>query len=305
MLSLAIILIGSIFFTGIVGRVKSRLAGRMGPGLLQPMRDIVRNLRKGSVYSETSGLVFRVAPSIMTASLFIAALCIPLGPHPGVFSFRWDFVFFAYTMALGKFFMVIAALDTGSSFEGMGASREALFSLLIEPAIFMLMGSFALFSGYGSFVNVFAALHGDETVPGTIGMIMSALSAFVIMLVGMVENSRMPVDDPRTHLELTMIHEVMILDTSGFDLGLVMYAGCLRFAVFGTLAADFFISPRMGIPAAMVFALVFTAGYAVFVGVLESVMARFRMRQNPQYIFTITVVTLLVFLGAVMLAGNI
>ena len=304
MIAAVLIVIASLFFTGIVIRIKSIASGRKGPGILQPLRDILRNLRKGSVYSETTSFVFQIAPSVSMATLLVAMACVPLGGFPGLFSFRWDFVFFAYTLALGKFLMVIAALDTGSSFEGMGASREALFSLLLEPAFFTVMGSFALFTGYGSFVEIFGALHGIAGRSGATTLTLAVLAALVTMLVGMVENSRMPVDDPKTHLELTMIHEVMILDNSGFDLGIIMYGSCLRFALYGALAANLFIFPGTGIVAASAIFLATQIFYAVFIGIMESVMARFRMRQNPQFIYTITAATLLIFLAAVLLTGN-
>lgn len=300
--SIVLIVAASLIFTGVVIRVKSLTTGRKGPGILQPLRDIVRNMKKGAVYSETSGLIFRIAPSIYAGTLITAALCIPFGDRPGIISFQWDFVFFVYTLALGKFLMVIAALDTGSSFEGMGASREAFFSMLMEPAMFMVMGSFAILTDKTSFAGIFTALHG-EGISGAVSYTMAALSSIIIMLVGMVENSRMPVDDPKTHLELTMIHEVMILDNSGFDLGLIMYSSCLKFAVFGAVAAGLFMTPGAGffVKAGIFVSVQFC--YAVFVGLTESFMARFRMKNNPQFIYTITAATLLIFIGAVHAAG--
>ncbi|MEE1347369.1 MAG: NADH-quinone oxidoreductase subunit H, partial [Bacteroidales bacterium] len=123
-------------------------------------------------------------------------------------------------LSLGKFFNISAALDTGSSFEGMGASREALFSMLVEPAFFLLIGSLGLLTGHTSFASIFGMFHLGSSVSYAFAII----SAFVLLMICMIENSRMPVDDPKTHLELTMIHEVMILDNSGFDLGLIMQA---------------------------------------------------------------------------------
>lgn len=297
-----LVITASIFFTGIIGRVKSRAAGRRGPDVLQPMRDILRNLKKAPVYGDTTGIIFRIAPAVYIASLITAALCIPLGSRPGIISFQWDFVFFIYTMALGKFFMVISALDTGSPFEGMGASREALFSLFMEPALFMVMGSFALLTGNTSFASVFAGLH-SGAIPAAVSFTISGIAAAILMLTGMVENSRMPVDDPRTHLELTMIHEVMILDNSGFDLGLIMYGVCLKFAMFGAIIANLMIKPGTHLA---VYALLFLAIqvlYAVFTGLVESFMSRFRMKNNPQFIYTITAATLLVFLAVMHVAG--
>jgi len=302
MKSIILIIITSLFFTGIIVRVKSIASGRKGPGILQPMRDILRNMRKGSVYGETSGLIFRIAPSIYTGSLITGALCVPFADRPGLISFQWDFVFFVYTLALGKFFMVISALDTGSSFEGMGASREAFFSMLMEPALFMIMGSLAILTSRTSFSDIFMNIHGVNT-SNNFSFAMALLSAIIIMLIGLVENSRMPVDDPKTHLELTMVHEVMILDNSGFDLGLIMYCSCLKFAIFGALAAGLFLIPGAGfILNASIFASI-QIFYAVCTGVIESFLVRFRMRNNPQFIYTITASTLLLFLGALHASG--
>ncbi len=141
-----------------------------------------------------------------------------MGQYKGIISFDGDFVFFAYVLGVGKFFSIISALDTGSSFEGMGASREALYSMFAEPAFFILMGSFALLTGHTSFHEIFASLHFGSSISYTLGV----LATFVLIMIAMIENSRMPIDDPKTHLELTMIHEVMILDNSGFDLGLIL-----------------------------------------------------------------------------------
>src|ERR1039458_6789046 len=125
-----LIVFTSLFFTGIVIRVKSIFSGRKGPGIFQPLKDVWRLFRKGAVYSKTSSFIFQVAPSIYFASVLMAIFLIPFGNQPGIISFRGDFILFAYVLALGKFFMIISALDTGSSFSGMGAAREALYLLL-------------------------------------------------------------------------------------------------------------------------------------------------------------------------------
>jgi len=152
-----LILLTSLFFSGIVIRAKSIFSGRKGPGIFQPMKDIWRLFRKENVYSQTSSFIFKIAPDIYFASVLIAIMLIPFGNQKGIFSFDGDFVFFAYILAVGKFFSIIGALDTGSSFEGMGASREALYSFLAEPAFFILMGSLALLTGYTSFADIFTA----------------------------------------------------------------------------------------------------------------------------------------------------
>lgn len=300
-LSLLLILISSFFFSGIIVRTKSIFSGRKGPGIFQPMRDILRLFKKGAVYSETSSVIFQIAPSIYFATVLMAILFIPFGNLPGLISFKGDFVFFAYVLALGKFFMIIGAMDTGSSFEGMGASREALYSMLVEPAFFILMGSLALFTGHTSFADIFASLHFGSYISYAVGV----LATFVLVIIAMVENSRMPVDDPKTHLELTMIHEVMILDNSGFDLGLIMHAVNLKFAMYGAIIANFFLTPGYEWYFSIPIFIGAQVLFAVVVGTIESFEARFRMNHNPQFIFMLTSISLLIFLGVLLMLGKI
>jgi formate hydrogenlyase subunit 4 len=299
MLSLILIIIASMFFTGIIIRVKSMASGRKGPGIFQPLKDVVRLFKKGAVYSETTSFVFQIAPTVYFASVVMAMLVVPFGQSKGLISFNGDFIFFAYVLALGKFFSIISALDTGSSFEGMGASREALYSMFAEPAFFILMGSLALLTGFTSFHEMFTALHIGSYITYALGI----LGTFVLMMVAMIENSRMPIDDPKTHLELTMVHEVMILDNSGFDLGLILTAGYLKFAIYGALVVNLFIGLfpyQYTIPMFFIIQIVLATG----VGLIESFMARFRMSHNAQFIFVLTSVSLLIFFGALLILGK-
>jgi formate hydrogenlyase subunit 4 len=282
-------------------RTKSIFSGRKGPGIFQPMKDVWRLFRKGAVYSKTSSFIFQIAPSIYFSSVLMAILLIPFGNQPGVISFNGDFIFFAYILALGKFFIIISALDTGSSFEGMGASREALYSLLVEPAFFILMGSFALLSGHTSFYEIFNALHFQTYIAYAVGV----LATFVLIIIALIENSRMPVDDPKTHLELTMVHEVMILDNSGFDLGLILYTSNLKFAMYGALIANFLHILGYGMMLSILVFFLTQILFAMVVGTIESFMARFRMNHNPQYIFMLTSISVLIFLGVLLLLGKI
>lgn len=293
------ILSAAVFFPGLLTRTKSIASGRKGPGIFQPVRDVIRLFRKGSVYSSTTSLIFRIAPVVYFSSVLMACLVIPLGTNRGVVSFDGDFIFFAYILALGKFFSIIAAMDTGSSFEGMGASREALYSLFAEPAFFILVGSFALITGHTSFSNIFSELHLGTSITYTL----AGLAALVLVMIAMIENSRMPVDDPKTHLELTMVHEVMILDNSGFDLGLILATGYLKFAMYGAIIANLFIG-LLGLPLAI---LLFAGAqfiFAIVAGLIESFMARFRMSHNPQFILALTSVSFIIFLGSLLVLGK-
>ncbi|MNF65097.1 Hydrogenase-4 component C [compost metagenome] len=300
-LSFLLIICASLFFSGIVIRTKSVFSGRKGPGTFQPIKDVWRLFRKGAVYSKTSSFIFQIAPSIYFASVLMAIFLIPFGNQPGIISFKGDFIFFAYVLALGKFFIIISALDTGSSFSGMGASREALYSLLVEPAFFILMGSFALLTGHTSFFEIFGSLHFGSHISYAIGV----LAAFVFVFIALIENSRMPMDDPKTHLELTMIHEVMILDNSGFDLGLLFSATHLKFAMYGALIANLFLTPNYEWYFSIPIFISTQVLFAVVVGTIESFMARFRMNHNPQYIFMLTSISLLIYIGVLLILGKI
>ena len=299
MLSILLITLAATFFTGIIIRTKSLASGRKGPGIFQPIKDVIRLFKKGAVYSETISFVFQMMPVIYFASVFVALLVVPFGQSKGVLSFSGDFVFFAYVLGIGKFFSIIGAMDTGSSFEGMGASRESLYSMFAEPALFILMGSLSLLTGYTSFQEIFAALHFGSSI----SYALAVMAAFVFLLIAMIENSRMPIDDPNTHLELTMVHEVMILDNSGFDLGLILSAGYLKFAIYGAIIFNLFsgtIAYGYAIP--MFFAI--QAFLAFVIGMIESFMARFRMNHNAQFIVVLSSVSLLVFFGALLIAGK-
>jgi formate hydrogenlyase subunit 4 len=300
MLSVLLIFICSIFFVGIINKTKSICSGRKGPVVLQPIKDILRLLNKGAVYSETTSFIFSIAPIIYFASLLVALLFIPFVDTKGIISFNGDFVLFAYLLSFGKFFSMISSLDTGSSFEGMGASREALFSVLAEPAFFILMGSFALFTGHTSFSEIYASIHNSAF--SAYSIIIPA--CFVLLVFAMIENSRMPFDDPKTHLELTMIHEVMILDNSGFDLGIIFYGSCLKFAIYGALIANLFLIPENPFVVSILLFIAIQFVLAVIIGITESFMARFRMIHNAQYILALAAASFLIFIGVMLSIGK-
>ena len=191
-------------------------------------------LRKGAVYSTTASALFRAVPSVYLGSAIVAALFIPVGELKPLLSFDGDIVCFTYLMALGRFALILGAMDTGSSFEGMGASREALYGALVEPALMLTAGTLALLAGHTSFARIFA-----EAATGDLQLtVLLVLTAYVLVKIVFTESGRVPVDDPRTHLELTMIHEVMCLDYCGTDLGMIKIAGWLKTAALSMLAAD-------------------------------------------------------------------
>ena len=292
--------IAAMFFPGIILRVKSRMSGRKGPGIMQPWKNIAVLLRKGSVISNTTSYIFRFAPLVYLATILCA---IALLPFPGIHSF-WgfdgDFILFAYLLGLGKFFFIIGAMDTGSSFEGMGANREALYSMLVEPAFFILFGTMAMITGHSSMQEIFALFH----FSGHNAFIIGIIAIYLLIQVAMIENSRMPVDDPKTHLELTMIHEVMILDHSGFDLALVHIGTNLKFAMYGLLITNIILPAELSLVLRLGSFLVIQSIFAGLIGLMESFRARKKLVKNPQFILALSSIALVGFILSLLLMNR-
>ncbi len=297
-----LIAVAAFFFPGVILRTKSIASGRKGPGIFQPWKDIAVLFRKGSVFSDTTGLIFRIAPSVTLATVTVAMLLLPFAEQKAVLSFEGDFILFAYLLALGKFFTIIAALDTGSSFEGMGASREALFSMLVEPAFFILIATFAMFTGYTSFSVIFNHffITGNDYV-----LIYSIIGAYLLVQIAMIENSRLPVDDPKTHLELTMIHEVMILDYSGFDKALIHMGTYLKFAIYGSLIYNLVVPAGWNVILQTGLFFAVQVLFAVVIGFTESFRARNKMNKNPKFILTLSSIALIAFMVILILTEKL
>jgi len=302
MAGFVLIVVAAFFVPGIILRTKSIASGRKGPGLFQPLKDIIVLLKKGSVFSTTTGLIFQIAPAVTLATIICSMLLLPFAEQKAMLPFEGDFVLFAYLLALGKFFTIIAALDTGSSFEGMGASREALFSMLVEPAFFILLATFAMFTGYTSFSVIFNQFFvtGNDYV-----MIYSIIGVYLFIQIAMVENSRIPVDDPKTHLELTMIHEVMILDYSGFDKALIHIGTYLKFALYGSLIYNLIVPAGWNIflQAGLFFTV--QAFFAIVIGLTESFRARNKMNKNPKFILTLSAIAWIAFTVILILTDKL
>jgi formate hydrogenlyase subunit 4 len=267
---------------GVIGKTKALFAGRIGPPVLQPYYDLWKLFQKGSVFSTTTTWVFRAGPVVGLATALLAGMLIPFGGHWAPVSFNGDMILFAYLFALGRFFTAAAALDTGSAFEGMGSAREVTFSCLAEPALFFGFLVLAKLSGSLSLTTML-----DGTFPLGAGaaapsLVLVAASLFIVLL---VENCRIPFDDPNTHLELTMIHEVMVLDHSGPAFGMILYGAAMKLFVMGAVLLRVVVPFELGNPwydwglfmAGML-------GLAVLIGMVESMMARFRMVFVPTFL---------------------
>ena len=297
-MSVVLNLFVALMLPGINVRTMAVLAGRKGAPFYQHISRLGALLCKAPVYSSATGFVFRLAPVVYLASTVAAMLLVPVGDFSAVLAFNGDIVLFCYLLALGRVMLILAAMETGSSIDGMGASREALYGALLEPALFLVAGTLALVSDSLSFSQVFAGV-GSGTPEMVVVMVLVMYALFKIML---VEAGRIPVDDPRTHLELTMIHEAMVLDYSGFDLALITLAGWIKAGLLAVLAASAFASVLYW-DTIVVLLLGLAAGLAI--GIVESFLARSRMARNSTYIVTILAVALVAFVIAFLLLNQI
>lgn len=298
-LNTLLLLLVALAVPGVINRVRARLAGRRGIRFLQHLYDLRLRLRKGAVYSRTTTALFRTAPSVYLGAAIVASLMIPVGDLRPLLAFEGDIVCMAYVLALGRFALILAAMDTGSAFEGMGASREALYGALVEPALMLAAGTLALATGCTSFARMFE----PAALPGTQFIIVLLLLTYVLMKIVFTESGRVPVDDPRTHLELTMIHEVMCLDYCGVDLAMIQAAGWLKTALFSLLAADTLAAtccPHWWTAAPLAVALT-----GISVGVVESTQARNKLARNTTYILTVAALAALAFFTGYLLRLNI
>ncbi|MBI4775686.1 MAG: NADH-quinone oxidoreductase subunit H [Deltaproteobacteria bacterium] len=278
---------------GVINRTKAFFGGRKGQPLLQAYYDLFKLMRKGAVYSRTATWIFRAGPLIGLAVLLAVMATVPAGGLRATFAFQGDFVFLAYSLGLMRFFTVLAALDTGSAFEGMGAAREMQFALLAEPVLFSGLAVLAAGTGQFNLSGIYGRLWSEGTLPASASVLLVAMALLMVLL---AENARIPVDDPTTHLELTMIHELMVLDHGGVDLAFIQYGAALKLWLFAALLAGLAIPLRTGRPMldlAVHIGGVFIA--AVIVGIIESTMARLRLLRVPQMLVVALALTLAAF----------
>ncbi len=273
------------FFSALILKVKAFFGGKKGPPLLINYYTLIKLFKKGSVYSNSTTLVFKLGPIVSCCTAITVLLFLPIAGFDPVFSFKGDVILVLYLLGLGRFFTIAAAMDTASPFEGMGAAREAYFPIICEAAMFMILIFFyrltgmiqlsACFAGAGS-----AGLWNAAGAP----LLFIVIAFFIILL---TENSRVPVDDPATHLELTMIHEVMVLDHSGPDFALIELGSFCKLFFYSTIIARLAFPFETGIAGLdlVMFAIVLGVVYMT-VGVTESVIARYRMDKVPQFVLT-------------------
>lgn len=285
---------------GVIQRTKALWAGRKSPRLFQLAYDVARLLRKRSVYSEVTTYLFRIGPYVVLVTAVVSGMIVPILGYRSALGFPFDFVWFAYVWGLGRVALMLGALDTGSSFEGMGASREATFSAILEPALFLVGGAACLVTHERSFDAVLTlratTLSGSA---GGAGAGVWAGSVVALFILVQVESARLPVDDPTTHLELTMVHEVMILDHSGPELAALQVGSAIKLTVGLALVAAI-LNPLTGRAAPALAAAANVALcllLAVAIGTVESLIARWKLRAVPQFI-----VVALIAAGVALLA---
>ncbi|BBE31511.1 hydrogenase [Tepiditoga spiralis] len=274
----------SPLFSGIILKTKAFFSGKKGPSIFINYYTLKKLLfNKGSVYSSTTTFIFKIGPIISFTVALIALMFFPIAGFNSILSFNGDIVFIIYLMGLSRFFTIISAMDTGSSFEGMGGSREGYYSALAELTLFMSIISLVNMNGYSSFMNI---LNFNKNIWSDYGLslILIIISLFMILL---TENSRVPVDDPKTHLELTMIHEVMVLDHSGPDLGFIHFGANLKLMFYAAFIAKllmFFSFNNFYLDTIIFYGIIFLI--YVFIGVIESLIPRFKFEKVPKFILT-------------------
>jgi len=276
---------GAPLLVGALRTLKARLVGRRGPRMLQPYANLAKLLRKEAVVSTTTSWIFRVTPYVLFSTMVAAALIVPLLLARPVLDFA-GLVLLMYLFVLGTFFLALAGLDAGSAFGGMGSSREVAVAALAEPTIMIAILALALraeTTNLGGIVERFAR---DPLLAANPGHLLAFSALFIVML---AETGRLPVDNPATHLELTMIHEAMVLEYSGHYLALVEWAAAMKLFLFMTLLANLFFP--WGMPAAaapltiLLGLLVLAAKLAVLtvgLALLETAMAKLRLFRVPE-----------------------
>ncbi|MDP2680143.1 MAG: NADH-quinone oxidoreductase subunit H [Rhodoferax sp.] len=279
---MAVTLVMPFLLVGVINRTKSWWAARKGPGLWQSFHDLRRLLHKRPVISVTATPLFRLGAYVVLVCSLAAMAFVPLLGQFAPLSFAHDFVAVAYILGLARLVLMLSAMDVGSPFEGMGAAREAMFGAFAEPALFLLLGTLSAATGMSSFADMLGHLR--HTPYYALIVLPLALSLLILL---QTEAARVPVDDPATHLELTMIHEVMILDHSGPELAAMQYAAGLKMTLYAGLIATLLnpLDPLAAPLAAVAVSVGLMLGVAVVVGCFESLMARLPLPWVTRYVW--------------------
>jgi formate hydrogenlyase subunit 4 len=285
---MALVLLAAPLLTGVVRKVKARLLRRRGPSVLQPYRDLIRLLRKEVVLAHNASWLFRLTPYLVFAATWVAAALVPtfaMGLH---FSWSADLIAITALIASARFFLALAGMDVGTGFGGIGSSREVMIASLAEPAMIMITFTLALIAGSTQLSNIAAfMLSPDAGLSVSLGLALVAL-----IIVAIAENARVPVDNPATHLELTMVHEAMVLEYSGRHLAMIEFAASLKLVVYLSLIACIFVPWGLaGAEAGMSALAIGVAAYvaklgvgAVLLALFETAIAKMRVFRVPEFL---------------------
>ena len=277
---------GAPLLAGLIRTLKARLVGRRGPSPWQPYADLVKLLQKETVVSETTSWVFAVTPYVLAATMLVAAAVVPVIVTRPALAFAGNVILLMYLFMLGTFFLALAGLDSGSAFGGMGSSRGVAVAALAEPTIMLAVFALAIRTGTTNLGGVAERIGGDPVLASHPGHILAFFAFFIVMV---AENGRLPVDNPATHLELTMIHEAMVLEYSGHYLALVQWAGAMKLFLFLTLLVNLFFPwwiPTEAAALPMLLGALALAGklvqLATALAVLETAVAKLRLFRVPE-----------------------
>jgi len=298
LLNIVIPLLFAPLLIGIINRVKAFFGGRVGIPTLQLYWDLFKLIRKNFIYSRTSGWIFRLGPIIGFAAIFTISLLVPSTTNEAFISFSGDIFLIVYLLGFIRFFLILAALDTGSSFEGMGSAREAFFSALAEPAFFLCLISWVILTGQYSMQGIL--LHTNQTIWNEYSVTVG-LTCFAFFLIILLEACRIPFDDPNTHLELTMIHEVMVLDHASLDFAFILYTSALKLWLLSSLLIHLvFPFNELSLGQQVFLSIAGILGLGLIIGIVESVMARLRMNKVHQLLIGAAIVA---SLGLLLVLG--
>lgn len=283
-LNLILLLIIPFLMTGLIRKTKAFWGARKGASIFQPFYDFIKLMKKDSIFSSSTTLLFKIAPIISFVCIIFASLFTPMIMGESIINIQGGLIIFAYALGLSKFVSLLASMETASSFEGMGSSREACFTTIIEPAFFIVIASIMALSK----IYTFDSLNQVIANSGSLGIliIIFAIASLFIMLV--VEGARVPVDDPATHLELTMIHEVMILDNCSQELAIISYSAWAKMFLISALIATLILPLNLTLWVSLGAFLAIMILISIIIGTLESAIARLRMSHVFEFVFVMS-----------------
>lgn len=301
-LQMLIVALGAPLLVGSVRKLKARLQGRRGASVLQPYRDLRKLFAKDAVISENTSWIFRFTPYLLAATMLLSALIVPVLTIDTPFGVVGNIIVLMYLFLLGTFFLALAGLDAGSAFGGMGSSREMALAALAEPTVMIAIFALALRAGTTSLSDIIARVSADPLLILNAGHLLAFVAFFIVAL---AETGRLPIDNPATHLELTMIHEAMILEYSGRYLALIEWASGMKLFLFLTLLANLFFPWGVALtlaPLALLIAFIAlilkVSVLVVAIAMLETAVAKLRLFRVPELLsgsFTLALLAVLLF----------